>query len=579
MKIILSTLNAKYIHSSLALRYLKAYNEQDFPDIEIAEYSIKEPQINILSDLYQKEADIIGFSCYIWNIEETIELVRLLKKVKPDLIIVLGGPEVSYDIEYWLKRVKEIDYIVIGEGEASFNKLLKALSKKTNLKSVSGIAYKDNDGYNITPSIEKIELDSIPSPYQDQADLLTLQDKIVYYEASRGCPFSCAYCLSSIETGVRYFSIERVKDDLLRLIQAGVKIIKFVDRTFNIHKKYAMEIFKFLIDNHQGTIFQFEITADIMKDDVLQYLIDHAPADIFRFEIGVQSTNDATNSLVKRRQNFQKLSRTVEKLRDTNKIDQHLDLIAGLPEEDYASFRRTFNDVFALRAEELQLGFLKMLRGTALWLEADKYGYLYMDKAPYEMLQNNVLSFADVVRIKRVEDVLDKYWNAHRMDRTIDYLISNVFETPFDFFQAFGDYWEQKGWNRIGHQLEALFERLYQFLNDMKIDQLDFVLALMKLDYFSNHQYKPRKTWWDTSFLKQEQSQWFKELINDQEFAEQIVQQRDLNERDLHKHVMVDVLNYDLNHYFQTGDIMRQPTLLAIYYQAPQKPRHFLKRI
>ncbi len=228
-----------------------------------------------------------------------------------------------------------------------------------------------------------------------------------------------------------------------------------------------MEIFQFLIDHHGGCVFQFEITADIMRPEVLQFLSDHAPPGIFRFEIGVQSTNDLTNELIKRRQNFTKLARTVTMIKDSGKIDQHLDLIAGLPEEDYDSFRQTFNDVFALRPEELQLGFLKMLRGTGLRNDADKYGYMFMDQAPYEILGNRVLSFADIVRIKRVEDVLEKYWNAHRMDHTLEYLISREFTSPFDFFQSFGDYWEERGWQKIGHQLEDLFIRLAAFLQNM----------------------------------------------------------------------------------------------------------------
>jgi len=579
MKTVLTTLNAKYIHSSLALRYLKAYNLADFPDIELVEYSIKEPLMHVLSDLYQRNADVIGFSCYIWNIEETIQLIQLLKKVKPRLKIIVGGPEVSYDLPYWFRRVKEIDYLVYGEGEITLNQLLKALKDNRDLVEVAGIAYRGDSGLEINSPQPKAELNELSSPYQDQEDLANLKDKIVYFEASRGCPFACSYCLSSVETGVRYFAIEWVKVELLNLINNGVKIIKFVDRTFNTHKRFALEIFQFLIENHQGTIFQFEITADIIQPDVLRYLIDNAPPGVFRFEIGVQSTNEYTNSLVNRRQNFKRLSETVLMLKESKKIALHLDLIAGLPEEDYNSFRKTFNDVFALRPEELQLGFLKLLRGTKIWEEASKYDYVYMDNAPYEILQNNLLSFNEVIRIKRVEDVLEKYWNAHRLDNSVEYLIKHDFASAFDFFQEFGDFWEENGWNRIGHQLEALFERLSAFLEVRGGENVQMAHELMKLDYFLNHRHKPRKVWWDDSLKKQEQAQIIQRLLAEPDQAPEEFVKLGLNEKEIHKHVMFEVLDNDLAEYLANGKISKQKTLLIVYYDFVNRPQIFFNLI
>jgi len=575
MKTVLTTLNAKYIHSSLALRYLKAYNLADFPDIELVEYSIKEPLMHVLSDLYQRNADVIGFSCYIWNIEETIQLIQLLKKVKPRLKIIVGGPEVSYDLPYWFRRVKEIDYLVYGEGEITLNQLLKALKDNRDLVEVAGIAYRGDSGLEINSPQPKAELNELSSPYQDQEDLANLKDKIVYFEASRGCPFACSYCLSSVETGVRYFAIEWVKVELLNLINNGVKIIKFVDRTFNTHKRFALEIFQFLIENHQGTIFQFEITADIIQPDVLRYLIDNAPPGVFRFEIGVQSTNEYTNSLVNRRQNFKRLSETVLMLKESKKIALHLDLIAGLPEEDYNSFRKTFNDVFALRPEELQLGFLKLLRGTKIWEEASKYDYVYMDNAPYEILQNNLLSFNEVIRIKRVEDVLEKYWNAHRLDNSVEYLIKHDFASAFDFFQEFGDFWEENGWNRIGHQLEALFERLSAFLEVRGVENVQMAHELMKLDYFLNHRLKPRKVWWNYPLKKQEQAQIIQQLLAEPDKAPDDFVKLGLNEKEIHKHVMFEVLDYDMAEYLANGKISKQKTLLIVYYDFVNRPQIF----
>lgn len=566
MKTVVTTLNAKYIHTCLALRYLKAYAEPEFP-VEIMEFTIKDPPMNIATELYTKEADVIGFSCYIWNIEETIPVINMLKKINPDVTIVLGGPEVSYDTEEWMKRIPEVDIIVIGEGEATFKEVLEAVKEKRNLSDVKGIAYRENANIKFTYPREKIDLNEIPSPFRFEDDLPQLSKRVTYVETSRGCPFSCQFCLSSIEVGVRYFNIERMKEELLFLMDHGAKTIKFVDRTFNIRKSYAMEMFQFLIDYHrEGCVFQFEITADIMRPEVIQFLNENAPPGLFRFEIGVQSTNDETNVLIKRRQNFEKLSRTVTMVKDGGKIVQHLDLIAGLPEEDYQSFRKTFNDVFALRPEELQLGFLKLLRGTGLRIQADEFGYVYMDHAPYEILGNRVLSFADIVKIKQVEDVLNKYWNDHRMDYTIEYLIEHCFETPFDFFQSFGAYWEAKGWSRIGHQLEDLFTRLLSFIKHEQLPQLNNIVGFMKLDYLRNQKHKPRTIWWKETLTKETRQAISRQLQQQPEMLGHHFTELQLTERDLMKHTMMDIVPFDIQHFLITGQLREAETLLLVHY-------------
>jgi anaerobic magnesium-protoporphyrin IX monomethyl ester cyclase len=598
MKTVLATLNAKYIHMSLALRYLKAYSEREF-DIELAEYTIKDPALHVVTDLFQRAPDVIGFSCYIWNIEETIPILRMLKKIRPELRIVLGGPEVSYDTEYWMERIPEVDYIVRGEGEETFHHLLSVLSAmydptaaesqqnaSTAFYLVSGLVLRKPDGSVIVnPARPKLTLNQIPSPHRFTTDIPQLANRVVYFETSRGCPFSCQFCLSSIEVGVRYYDIERTKSDLLYLIQSGARLIKFVDRTFNIRREYALEIFQFLIEHHSGScVFQFEITADIMRPEVIAYLSEHAPPGVFRFEIGVQSTNDATNEIIQRRQNFAKLSRTVTMIRESGKIAQHLDLIAGLPEEDYHSFRNTFNDVFALGPEELQLGFLKMLRGTGVRARAGEHGYVYMDHAPYEILGNNVLSFADIVRIKQAEDVLEKYWNAHRMDMTVNYLIMHVFPSAFDFFQTFGSYWESRGWERIGHQLEDLFTRLREFLHAcvaqgsqpagdfpiMEARHLPIIEGLMKFDYFRQHKHRPRKIWWERSFTAEEHAKWMQVLLTDTHnelHRSMPVQQMRWTEREFHKQVMIERIDFDLNVYLAQGTIIHHdPHMLVAWY-------------
>ncbi|MGX1264876.1 anaerobic magnesium-protoporphyrin IX monomethyl ester cyclase [Rossellomorea marisflavi] len=539
-KVVLSTLNAKYIHTNLAIRCLKAYAEPDF-DVELAEYTIKDPVLNIATDLFSKRPDVIGFSCYIWNIEETINVIGILRKIMPDVKIILGGPEVTYDVPYWLERLTDVDFIILGEGEESFKQFLAQVNGDEDWDKVAGIAYMKGDKPVIRPQSNKIDLREVPSPFRFEEDLDQLSKRVTYIETSRGCPFRCQFCLSSIEVGVRYFDREKVKEDIRFLMQNGAKTIKFVDRTFNISRSYAMEMFQFLIDEHlPGTVFQFEITADIMRPEVIEFLNQNAPAGLFRFEIGVQSTNDETNDLVMRRQNYEKLTRTVTMVKDGGKIDQHLDLIAGLPEEDYHSFKKTFNDVFQLRPEELQLGFLKMLRGTGLRIRANDHQYTYMDHSPYEILGNNILTFDDIVRIKQVEDVLEKYWNDHRMDQTIEYLVSEVFETPFDFFQEFGSYWEGKGWSRIGHQLEDLFKRLREFLSTKEGVSLSVVEGLMKLDYLQNQKYKPRKPWWSNTMTKEQRSSLYQEILASPVMAGAAFMEMNLSEKDLYKHTMLE---------------------------------------
>nr|WP_295970203.1 B12-binding domain-containing radical SAM protein [uncultured Bacillus sp.] len=570
MKIICTTINAKFIHTNLAIRYLKAYAQPEF-NVEITEYTIKDPLMNIVTDLYRKKPNVIGFSCYIWNMEETIKVIKLLKKINSAIKIVLGGPEVSYDAKDWMNKVDEIDFIVSGEGEETFKRLLQELEGDQKFEQVGGMCYRNSFGEpKMIPQINKLDLRSIPTPFRFAEDISSVSKRIAYIETSRGCPFNCQFCLSSVEIGVRYFDREFIKEEIRYLMKNGAKTFKFLDRTFNISRSYAMDIFQFLIDEHlPGTVFQFEITADIMRPEVIEFLNKEAPPGLFRFEIGVQSTNDYTNELVKRKQNFEKLTRTVTMVKNGGKIDQHLDLIAGLPEEDYTSFRKTFNDVFAMRPEELQLGFLKMLRGTGLRKQADEYQYVYMDQAPYEILSNRVLPFDDVIRIKQVEDVLEKYWNDHRMDHSIEYIVKNSFSSPFDFFQEFGSYWEKRGWSRIGHQLEDLFKRLDEFLDYSSVKDIEMIRDLMKYDYLSHQKYKPRKPWWKPALTKQERSRYYQAIAK----TPKILTDMALNEKDIMKHTVLEPISFSISQYLMDGTIINTPMLLFVYFNsATEKP-------
>ncbi len=576
MKVIAATLNAKFIHTNIAIRYLKAYAEPEF-EVELSEYTIKDPTMNIVTDLVQRKPDVIGFSCYIWNIEETIKVISMIKKINPSIQIVVGGPEVTYDVMEWMEKVPQFDFIVIGEGEETFKNLLQQLDSEKEYHQVAGISYRTETGeIKLNPQRHKLDLRELPSPYRFKEDIEQLGKRVSYIETSRGCPFSCQFCLSSIEVGVRYFDREKIKEDIRYLMKNGAKTIKFVDRTFNISRSYALEMFRFLIDEHlPGTVFQFEITADIMRPEVIEFLNQEAPPGLFRFEIGVQSTNDYTNELVMRKQNFEKLTRTVTMVKEGQKIDQHLDLIAGLPEEDYDTFKKTFNDVFEMRPEELQLGFLKMLRGTGLRLRAADHQYIYMDQSPYEILGNNVLSFDDIIKIKQVEDVLEKYWNDHRMDHTIEYLVTNSFSSPFEFFQLFGSYWEDRGWSRIGHQLEDLFKRLFDFIKSINLPNQDIILSLMKIDYFENAKFKPRKSWWEDRLEKDERSALYHLFLEEPRLLGDEFVALGIKEKELYKHSIVEELAFDYQEYMQTGVFIREKTNLLAFFE-PTKQQSLL---
>lgn len=506
MSVILSTLNSKYIHTNLAIRYLKA-NAKDF-DITLKEYTLKDSLDNILNNLLSMRPKIIGFSVYIWNVEKTLQLINLLKEKDPTLTIIMGGPEVSYDFDVWFSR-SSVDYIIYGEGELSFKELMEYLHGMRDLADVRGIVYRNllTKEPVQNPPAPILDPKEIQSPFYFVEDIPFLPTRIQYIETSRGCPYSCQYCLASVDNKVRYFDIEKVKDEIRYLMSHGAKTFKFLDRTFNINKKYALDVFNFIIEEHvEGTQFQFEITADIMPTELIDYLNEHAPAGLFRFEIGIQSTYDLTNKLVKRRQNFDKLTTNILRIKEGGKIILHLDLIAGLPEEPYDRFEQSFNDVFALRPEELQLGFLKLLRGTELRKQADEFGYEYDQFAPYQMKRNNTLSETDVHNIHLAEEILERYWNAHRLDHTMKYLVDGPFAaSPFAFMQDFGAFWESR-YPWINYQLSDLYTRLYDYLIAIDFPHLKTVLSYMKVDYLTQSKIKP-KIWWEDRLHKQERRQ------------------------------------------------------------------------
>ena len=485
MKILLTTLNSKFIHTNLAIRYLKAFVKDILP-VDIREYTINNDLDYILKDIYRNNYDVVLFSTYIWNVDDTAKICENLKKVNPNIKIALGGPEVSYDSLDAMKKYPFIDYILCGEGELVFKDLVEYFLDKKSIEDVEGIVYRHNGEVIVNKPKELLQnLDEIPSPYEN-LDPKEYENRIVYYETSRGCPFNCQYCLSSTLKGLRYFSIDRVKSDLKKLIDARVSQIKFIDRTFNANKKFAQEIMKFLMEHDNDyTTYHFEVTAHLLDEDTLEFLKD-CKEGLFQFEIGVQSTNQKTLDAVGRRDDFKKLSYVVKKVASYRNIHQHLDLIAGLPYEDYESFENSFNDVFNLGIEHLQLGFLKMIKGTGVRNRAKEHGYRYKDYAPYEILYNDYISYNQILKLKDIEEILEKYYNSKNFVLSMRYIIKNFYsESPFKFFEDFATYFDINGYFDMAQGKNQLYKILLDFYNEKINVNNELFNDILKYDYIS----------------------------------------------------------------------------------------------
>ena len=434
MKVLLTAINSKFVHSNLAVRYLKAFTEDMNYDCQIREFSINDRDEKILEEIIKEKADVVAFSTYIWNIEVIKRLSNLIRLVDENIKIVYGGPEVSYDSLNMLKELSG-DYIIQGEGEKTYREFIEYLLGDRNLKDIRGLYFKENNEVFSNGSRPLMNMDEIVFPYKKDENL---DNKIVYYEASRGCPFNCKYCLSSTTHGVRFLNIERVKRELQYFIDKKVRLVKFVDRTFNCNSKFSMAIWEFLINADTSTQFHFEISADILKQEELE-LLRKAPKDRFQFEVGVQTTNDEVLNKINRFVNFSDIKEKVVELLEIKNIKQHLDLIAGLPGEDIISFKKSFNDVYSIKPEEIQLGFLKLLRGSSMREEAEDYGMKYSPYPPYEILQTKDISYDELLILKKVEGMVDKYYNSQKFNNIIKYLIKS-FETPYDFYKVFLDF-------------------------------------------------------------------------------------------------------------------------------------------
>ena len=506
-KIVLAGINSQYVHLNLAVRYLKKYVEANSDlKIEIYEKNINNQVFNIIKDIYELNPDKIIFSTYIWNKEYVVEIVRELKKVLPNVEIILGGPEVSYKWEKFMANMPEVDALLLGEGEKV---ILNFLTKKD--KKALGVVYREN-GEIIFNGIEPIieNLDIVPFPYEDWE--LEDRTKIFYYESSRGCPFSCSYCLSSIDKTVRYYSLDRVKKDLKRFLDSPIKLLKFVDRTFNLKKERYMEIWQFLLENYrEGITFHFEINANIFDDETLDFL-EKVPKGYFQFEIGVQSINPETMVAIKRNNILDKLAHNVRRI--SRNIHLHLDLIAGLPYETYDIFKDSFNYVYNLKPEMIQLGFLKLLKGTQMYDEVEKYQYKYYSKPPYEVFSNKFISFGELVKLKNLEKMLDYYYNSEKFSYTCDFVIKNNFDSAFTFFEKIADYYDKKEYLKISHKEVALFNILYDFYVENNLKDLDIFVEFLKYDYLALGKPGSYPEWLKSN----KNSELHNQLIKDSEF-------------------------------------------------------------
>lgn len=490
MKILLVACNAKYIHSNLAVYDLQAYASDYADHIVLKEYTINQQKDDIMRDIYLEHPEVVCVSCYIWNLSFVKELMADLIKILPGVDFWAGGPEVSYDAEKFLTENSEFKGVMVGEGEETFKELAGYYVEKNpqDLKDMTGICYRDGDQIIHNGWRQIMDLSSIPFIYKDLSEF---KNRIIYYESSRGCPFSCSYCLSSIDKKLRFRDTETVKKELQFFIDNKVPQVKFVDRTFNCKHDHAMAIWKYINEHDNGvTNFHFEISADLLREEELQEMSTMRPG-LIQLEIGVQSTNPDTIKAIHRTMDFEKLKGIVDRIHSFGNIHQHLDLIAGLPYEDYDSFRHSFNDVYALKPQQLQLGFLKVLKGSHMMEMCREYGIVYKTQEPYEVLSTKWLDYDHVLKLKTMENMVEVYYNSGQFQNTLEYL-ENFFQDAFSIYERLGSFYMEKGYGDVSHTRMRRYEILLEFLEDVPEISMDQVKDQMVYDLYLRENLKSR---------------------------------------------------------------------------------------
>lgn len=464
MKILLTAINAKYIHSNLAVYSLKAAANAYQENVEIAEFTINNHADYILEEIYKRKPDVLMCSCYIWNISMVETVLAEFHKLCPEVPIWLGGPEVSFEVETYLESHPEVTGIMMGEGEETFCELCDYYTKskaEDALQDVLGIAYRKANGeINVNSWRSILSMSEIPFCYDKMEDF---SNRIIYYESSRGCPFSCSYCLSSIDKKLRFRDLNLVKEELQFFIDQKVPQVKFVDRTFNCHHEHAMAIWKYILEHDNGvTNFHFEISADLINEEELALMKRMRPG-LIQLEIGVQSTNEVTIREIHRTMKLERLKEVVKMIKSFGNIHQHLDLIAGLPYEDYDTFQKSFDEIYALEPNQLQMGFLKVLKGSYMYEHAKEYGILYHNNPPYEVLSTKWLSYDDVLKMKRIEEMLEAYYNSGQFEITMK-VLRCCYDSAFEMFQTLGDFYEEKKLFGMSHSRIKRCEILLDFV-------------------------------------------------------------------------------------------------------------------
>lgn len=585
LKVLLAGMNAKYIHSNLGIYSIRAYGiAHGIPEdkFHLAEYTINQNMGDILADIYEQKPDILAFSCYIWNIRQIKELAAQLHKVLPQTPIWLGGPEVSFDAATLLEEHDWLTGVMLGEGEETFLEVYQAYSRekqatescvtetKEDLTQVAGVVFRKGNQIITTAEREKLSMDELVFPYKDMKDL---KHRIVYYETSRGCPFGCSYCLSSVERQVRFRSMELVEKELQFFLDQEVPQVKFVDRTFNCKHEHTMAIWKYIYEHDNGiTNFHFEMSADLLTEEEIQYVRKFRPG-LVQFEIGVQSANPCTIEAIHRKMNLDILKEKVAKVHAGGNIHQHLDLIAGLPQEDYTSFQKSFNEVYAMKPDQLQLGFLKVLKGSPLYRNRKEYGIEYQDIPPYEVLFTNWLSYGDVLKLKQVEDMVERYYNTMQFEASLPYVMSQ-FKDAFTFFQELGRFFTEKGYQGFHQSRLQNYEILLEFARGRTDCQPGRLQELMLYDLYARENLKARP-----SFLTKEpdrqQKEWNRDFYQNEDCSKKYLQgYKGYDWKQMARMTHLEHFSFSIPKYMETGAFQEEKTILLFDYQVRNPLNH-----
>lgn len=573
--LLLTAINAKYIHSNLAVYDLKAYTTEYADKVEVAEYTINQNQQDILQNIFEKKPEIIAFSCYIWNIDYVMSLAADLKKVLPGSVIMLGGPEVSFDAISRLKKHEYIDIIIRGEGEKPLLSYLRwYYGGEGSLAEIKGLVYRDKAGIYQNDLNELMSMDEGIFPYQD---IKELTNRIGYYETSRGCPFSCSYCLSSIEKKVRFRSLEKVKEELQFFLNERVPQVKFVDRTFNGNHEHAFAIWEFIGEHDNGiTNFHFEIAADLLREGDFELFKCFRPG-LIQLEIGVQSTNKKTLEAVCRQTNLEKLRSAVAKVHQMGNIHQHLDLIAGLPYEDYESFRKSFDEVFAMKPDQLQLGFLKVLKGSHMKEAEQEYELKYSQKPPYEVFSTKWISFEQLIRLKVVEEMVETFYNSGQFSASLRMLLSN-YDSPFECFDKLGQFYKKSElWGRSSSRISR-YNMLQEYFNANHLEAKDIFAQVLTYDYYLRENAKNRPVF--AGGQTEEEKQYIRQFyLREAKEYNVLNGYEGYTSKQLEKMTKMLRFDLDIEHLLNTGRYKERQTYILFDYRCRSPLNHSARTV